>query len=60
MTVKGGMIDNSTSTLASNTISLTNVFKLLEDQNYTINVFLSVFEEENVIEYIKNFSRFNL
>ena len=60
MTVKGGMIDNSTSTLASNTISLTNMFKLLEDQNYTINVFLSVFEEENVIEYIKNFSRFNL
>ena len=60
MTVKGGMIDNSTSTLASNTISLTNMFKLLEDQNYTINVFLSVFEEENVIEYIKHFSRFNL
>ena len=34
--LKGGMIDNSTSILASNTISLPNVFELMEDQNYTV------------------------
>ena len=54
------MFDQSTSTLASNTISLTDMFELVENQNYTVDVFLSVFEEENVIEYIKIFSRFNL
>ena len=58
--LKGGMIDNSTSTLASNTISLTNVFELMEDQNYTVNVSYAYIEETNVIQNFTNFGMFNL
>ena len=58
--LKGGMIDNSTSTLASNTISLTNVFELTEDQNYTVNVSYAYFEKTNVIQNFTDFGMFNL
>ena len=58
--LKGGMFDNSTSTLANNTISLTNVFELMEDQNYTVNISFSLFDEENVIENIVEFGKLNL
>ena len=57
--LKGGMIDNSISTLASNTISLTNVFVLMEDQNYTVNVSFAYFEETNVIHSFTSFGKFN-
>ena len=58
--LKGGMFDDSTSTLASNTISLPNVFELMEDQNYTINVSYEYIEETNVIQNFTNFGMFNL
>ena len=58
--LKGGMIDNSTSTLARNTISLTNVFELMEDQNYTVNVSYDYIEETNVIQNFTDFGMFNL
>ena len=58
--LKGGMFDNSISTLASNTISLTNVFELMEDQNYTVNVTFSVFQEDNVIQNCTHFGKFDL
>ena len=58
--LKGGMIDNSISTLASNTINLTNVFELMEDQNYTVEVNFSVFKVENEIQNFTSFSKFNL
>ena len=58
--LKGGMIDNSTSTLANNTISLPNVFELIEDQNYTVNGSYEYIEETNVIQNFTNFSKFNL
>ena len=57
--LKGGMFDNSTSALASNTISLTNVFELMEDQNYTVNVSFSVFDVQNVIHNFTSFGEFN-
>ncbi len=53
---KGGMLEKSTSTLASKNISLTNVFaELMEDQNYTIDLFFSVFRKENVVGNFSNF-----
>ena len=58
--LKGGMIDNSTSILANNTISLTNVFDLLEDQNYTVNVSYEYIEETNMIHNSTEFGMFNL
>ena len=58
--LKGGMIDNSISILASNTINLTNVFELMEDQNYTVEVNFSVFKVENEIQNFTSFSKFNL
>ena len=58
--LKGGMIDNSTSTLASNTISLPNVFELMEDQKYTVNVSYEYIEETNVIHDSTDFGMFNL
>ena len=51
------MFDNSTSTLASSTISLTNVFVLMEDQNYTINISFSVSEIKNVIQNFISFGK---
>ena len=58
--LKGGMFDNSTSTLANNTISLPNVFELMEDQNYTVNVSYEYIEETNVIQISIDFGMFNL
>ena len=58
--LKGGIFDNSTSTLANNTISLINVFELLEDQNYTVNVLYVYFEETNVIHNSTDFGMLNL
>ena len=58
--LKGGLFDNSTSTLANNTISLTNVFELVEDQNYTVNVSYEYIEETNVIKNSTDFGKFNL
>ena len=53
--LKGGMFDNSTSTIASKNISLINVFELMEDHNYTIDAFFSVFRKENIVENFSNF-----
>ena len=58
--LKGGMFDYSTSRQASNTISLTNVFELMEDQNYSVDITFSVFKVENVIQNFTSFSKFNL
>ena len=56
--LKGGIFDNSTSTLASNTsVNLTNVFELMEDQNYIVNMSFSVFEVENLIHNFTSFGR---
>ena len=58
--LKGGMIDYSTSILASKTVSLINVFELMEDQNYTVNVSYVYIEETNVIQNFTDFGMFNL
>ena len=58
--LKGGMFDSSTSILARNTVSLNNVFELMEDQNYTVNIYYAYFEETNVIQNFTNFGMFNL
>ena len=58
--VKGGMFENSTIIPASKTISLPNVFELMEDQNYTVDVSFSVYEEEHVIQNFTNFCMFNV
>ncbi len=58
--LKGGMFDYSTSTLASNTISLPHVFELMEDQNYTVNVSYAYIEQTNVIQNFRHFGKFNL
>ncbi len=58
--LKGGMFENSTIIPANNTISLPNVFELMEDQNYTVSVSFSVYEEEHVIQNFTNFGKFNV
>ena len=58
--LKGGMFDNSISTLASSAINLTNVFELMEDQDYTVNITFSVFKVKNVIQNITSYGKFNL
>ena len=56
--LKNEMFDNSTSTLASNTISLTDVFELMEDQNYSVGISFGYFEETNVIRSFEDFGKF--
>ena len=56
--LKGEMFDKFTSVLASNTINLTNAFEVVEDQNYTLNVSFSLFEEKNVIQNFTHFGKF--
>ncbi len=58
--LKGGMFDNSTSALASSTISVPNVFELMEDQNYTVYVSFAYFEKTNVIQNFTSFGTFSL
>ena len=55
---KGGIIDNTTSTLvASDTVTLSNVFELMENQNYTVIVSFGVFEEHNIVQNVTSFSK---
>ena len=58
---KGGIIDNTTSTLvASDTVTLSNVFELMEDQNYTVIVSFGYFEMSNIIETEHGFGKLNM
>ena len=54
------MFDNLASILASNTINLTNIFELMEDQNYTVDLTFSVFKFENVMQKFASFGKFNI
>ena len=58
---KGGIIDNTTSTLIANdTVTLSNVFELMEDQNYTVIVSFGYLEASNIIETEHVFGMFDV
>ena len=60
MTVwKGGIFYKSAIALAGNTINLTDVFELMEDQNYTVNITFDVVDEKNVKQSSINFGRYS-
>ena len=55
---KGGIIDNITSTLiASDTVTLSNVFELMEKQNYTVIVSFGIYEESKIVRNATSFRK---
>ena len=56
--LEGGMINQSIN--IPPTIILSNVFELMQNQNYTVNVSFSVYEEEYMIQNFTNFGMLNV
>ena len=58
--LKRGIIQDVTYEIPSDSISLFNVFKLMEDQNYTVIVSFGYFEMSNIIETEHGFGKLNM